>query len=137
MGGPLPSVGPPRLTKGFQGVHRRFSSFSQRSLLLQSISKIYRRGTIRNQIPINDSGGLSKLNRVPDHPASSMKPWKKLLIGLLALLVMFIGIGFFLPAKHSGLVRYRVNPGVQTPDYSRDVPSGQHLCRCWSVSERH
>ena len=37
--------------RGNQGFNLRFSSFFQRSFLLQSISKIYRGGTIRNQIP--------------------------------------------------------------------------------------
>ncbi len=36
-----------------RGDNRRFSSFSRRSFLLQSISKICRGGTIRNQIPIS------------------------------------------------------------------------------------
>ena len=50
--------------RGNQGFNLRFSSFFQRSFLLQSISKIYRGGTIRNQIPTSHfrvTGSLSEL----------------------------------------------------------------------------
>ena len=45
--------------RGLQGINLRFSSFSERSFLLQSILKIYRGVTIRNQMPSGNS--FSKL----------------------------------------------------------------------------